>query len=53
MQLAGHTERKERGAVGSKGAAVAIRLRDLIAPNVADSRRILLTSLLINEAHAI
>ena len=47
-----HRKAKERGAVGSKGAAVAIRLRDLIAPMLLTVAAILLTSLLINEAHA-
>jgi K+-sensing histidine kinase KdpD len=48
---------KERGGVGEyKGAAVAfqpqIRLRDLIAPMLLTVAAILLTSLLVNEAHA-
>jgi K+-sensing histidine kinase KdpD len=47
-----HRKAKERGAVGSKGAAVAIRLRDLIAPMLLTVAAILLTSLLINQAHA-
>src|SRR5262245_64570940 len=47
-----HRKAKERGAVGSKGAAVAIRLRDLIAPLLLTVAAILLTSLLINQAHA-
>jgi hypothetical protein len=42
--------------LASKGAAVAfqpqIRLRDLIAPMLLTVAAILLTSLLVNEAHA-